>query len=102
MYIIAYMENLYNVNQVAFILKVHHLTIRRYIREQKLKAVKVGGNVRIKESDLQAFTHDFSPRTKIEKNPLEKLTVVTKPFTEDDPLLRLEGRGASLQLKPIT
>ena len=55
------MDNLFNVNQVAFILKVHPLTVRRYIKEERLKAIKVGGNVRIKESFLADFNNDFSP-----------------------------------------
>lgn len=91
------MENLFNVNQVAFILKVHPLTIRRYIKEGRLKATKVGGNVRIKESSLSDFNKDFSPNTQkaaIVKNNLKP----AKTFTLDDPLFRLKGRGASLAL----
>jgi excisionase family DNA binding protein len=91
------MENLLNVNQVAFILKVHPLTIRRYIRDGKLKAVRVGGNVRIKESSLSDFNKDFSTtlsRKQIVKDKLHP----AKLFTLDDPLFRLKGRGASLSL----
>jgi excisionase family DNA binding protein len=88
-------DNLLSVRQVAFILKVHQLTVRRYIKEGKLKAVKVGGNVRIKESQLSEISKDFSP------NPFKRFknTAPTyKPFTDYDPLLRLIGRGASLDL----
>ena len=63
------MENLLNVNQVAFIIKVHPLTIRRYLKEGRLKAVRVGGNVRIKESQLNDFNKDFS------STPSKKQTV---------------------------
>ena len=52
------MDNLFNVNQAAFILKVHPLTIRRYIKEGRLKALKVGGAIRIREKDLQEFNKD--------------------------------------------
>jgi excisionase family DNA binding protein len=90
------MDNLFNVNQAAFILKVHPLTVRRYITEQKLAAVKVGGNVRIKESDLQNFAKAFTVTPKHIPNPLEKQNIPVKTFTNDDPLLRMEGRGASL------
>jgi excisionase family DNA binding protein len=37
------MDNLLNVNQVAFILKVHPLTVRKYIKDGKLKAIRAGG-----------------------------------------------------------
>lgn len=91
------MDNLFNVNQVAFILKVHPLTIRRYLKEGRLKAIRVGGNVRIKESSLADFNKDFSPntqKTSVIKNNLKP----AKVFTLDDPLFRLKGRGASLTL----
>jgi excisionase family DNA binding protein len=91
------MDNLFNVNQVAFILKVHPLTIRRYIKEGRLKAIKVGGNVRIKESSLNEFNKDFStesPKATVIKTSLKP----ARTFTLDDPLFRLKGRGASLAL----
>ncbi len=87
-------DNLLNVRQVAFILKVHHLTVRRYIKEGKLKAVKVGGNVRIKESQLADINKDYSPK---HPSPFRKTPrVPIKDFSEDDPIFRLMGRGASL------
>ena len=91
------MENLFNINQAAFILKVHQLTVRRYIKEGKLKAVRVGGSVRIKESQLQEFNKDFSTNER-QKSPFKLRTTTAKIFTNDDPLLRLNGRGASLKL----
>jgi excisionase family DNA binding protein len=94
------MENLLNVNQVAFILKVHPLTIRRYIREGKLKALKAGGNIRITESELQAFhNREFEPKPK--ETPMQVFREARKPlkqFTDADPFLRLQGRGAKLHL----
>jgi len=88
------MDNLLNVNQVAFILKVHPLTVRRYLRDGKLKAVMIGGNVRIKESQLQEFSKEFAPglRNHREKSGEAKIKV----FTTDDPLFQLKGRVASL------
>ncbi len=93
------MENLFNVNQAAFILKVHPLTVRRYIKEGVLKAIKVGGNVRIKESNLQAFSRDFTPRQDISNpNPFRKAANVTvKKFTNADPLLKMQGRAATVE-----
>lgn len=93
------MENLLNVRQAAFILKVHPLSVRRYIQQKKLKAVKVGGNVRIKESELLEFNKDYSPTVRNEENTIIRTKI--KPavsFSTDDPFLRLKGRGASLIL----
>jgi excisionase family DNA binding protein len=91
------MENLMNVKQVAFVLKVHPLTVRRYIKEGKLKAVRVGGNVRIKESSLTDFNKDFS-NSPSEKQIIKRKLHPAKIFTLEDPLFRLKGRGASLNL----
>ena len=90
-------QNLLSVKQVAFMLKVHPLTIRRYINEKRLKAVKVGGNIRISENDLQDFHKDITP-----PNPSNKIfrsaKLTAKQFTPDDPFFRLQGRAASLSL----
>lgn len=92
------MQNLFNVNQAAYILKVHPLTVRRYIKEGKLKAIKAGGNIRIKETDLQEFNKDYTPHKKSDTSPMKIKLQTAKSFTTDDPLLRLNGRGASLNL----
>lgn len=93
------MDNLLNVKQAAFILKVHPLTVRRYIKEGKLKAMRAGGNVRIKESQLQEFNKDFTPKEDTApKSPFRIKKIPEKTFTNDDPFLRLKGRGASLHL----
>ena len=91
------MENLLNVNQAAFILKVHPLTIRRYIREGRLKAIKIGGNIRIKESGLSEFNTEVKPRPKVANLPRAQ-NPITKIFTPNDPLFRLEGLGAHVDL----
>jgi excisionase family DNA binding protein len=92
------MENLLNVKQAAFILKVHPLTVRRYIREKKLKAVKAAGNVRIKETDLQEFNKEYVASHPEETPTMRQKTRPAVTFTVDDPFLRLKGRGASLTL----
>lgn len=91
------MNNLLSVNQAAFILKVHPLTIRRYIKEKKLKAVKIGGNIRIEEKVLEEFHKEITDASP-DKNPLKTFKKADKQFTVDDPLLRLQGRAASLKL----
>jgi len=92
------MDNFFTIKQVAFILKVHQLTIRRYIREKKLPAVKVAGLVRIKEKDLQNFQKEYVAREK----PTHAGTIheLPKIFSFDDPLWHLSGVGGSLSLPP--
>ncbi len=92
------MNNLLSVKQAAFILRVHPLTIRRYIKSKKLKAVKIGGNIRIEEDSLQSFHKDIESE---EQQPriFKTSRISDKQFTQDDPLLRLQGRGAGLVLQ---
>lgn len=49
------MDKLYTVNEVSEILNVHPNTIRLWIKDKSLKAVKVGKQWRVKEIDLQGF-----------------------------------------------
>lgn len=42
-----------SVNEAAIIFGVKPLTIRRWIRDGKLKAVKVVGTVRIEEAEIE-------------------------------------------------
>jgi len=91
------MENLFSIKQAAFILKVHPLTVRRYIKEGKLKAGRVGGNIRIKESLLQEFNRDYAVKERLQ-SPFKKTFITAKTFNSLDPFLRLKGRGASLHL----
>ena len=92
------MNSLLSVKQVAFILKVHPLTVRRYIKEKKLLAVKVGGNIRVEENALQDFHKEIALS---EQKPkiFKTARISDKQFTQDDPLLRLQGRGAGIELK---
>jgi excisionase family DNA binding protein len=92
---LIFMNSYYSVKQLAFIFKVHPLTIRRYIAQGKLKAVRVGGNVRVPESELSVFNQAITPQPLARKPQEEKLQ--TKVFTEDDSLFQMEGRGASLK-----
>lgn len=91
------MDTLFNVNQAAFILKVHPLTIRRYIKEGRLKALKVGGAIRIREKDLREFNKDYTPNVRNNENRMRVKLNPAKTFSMEDPFLRLNGRGASIQ-----
>ena len=89
------MENFFTIKQIAFILKVHQLTVRRYIREKKLAAIKIAGLVRVREKDLQNFQKDYTARQhRTHFMPIEPL----KSFTSGDPMWLLNGKGGSLTL----
>ncbi len=89
------MEEFFTVSQVAVALKVHAITIRRYIREGKLKAVRAGGNIRISEAELRNFTQNFVPRS---KNLREFPRTSHGNFSFNDPLFRLKGRGLGINI----
>lgn len=92
------MENLFTVKQIAFILKVHPLTIRRHIREKKLSAVKIAGAVRIKEEELQKFQKDY--RVSVKHTSPVSMQSQIREFSFEDPLWKLAGIGTSLGLPP--
>jgi len=48
--------DLWTVDQMAEALAMHPRTVRRYIREGRLKAHKVGGEWRIRREDAEEFT----------------------------------------------
>ncbi len=87
------MEEFYTVYQAAVVLKVHPITIRRYIREGKLKAFRAGGNIRIALPDLRAFTQSFVPQARSLK---EHSASTEASFSLNDPFFRLKARGLSI------
>lgn len=49
-------QQLYSVEQVADLLGLHVKTVRGYVRDGRLQAVRIGKQYRITHSDLEAFT----------------------------------------------
>lgn len=87
------MEELYTVNQTAIILKVHPLTVRRYIKEGKLKAYRAAGSVRVSSIDLKSFVQTLEPLVKHSKS---QVISPSKQFSFSDPLFNLRGKGLSV------
>ena len=54
---------MYSVEQVAERLGLHVRTIRSYVRDGRLKAVKIGKQYRIAPADLAALTGEAPPAT---------------------------------------
>ena len=57
-------DRLLTVAEVAERLRLHPITVRRHIKAGRLRAVRVGRAVRVRESDVQAF-----PRREIAQSP---------------------------------
>jgi excisionase family DNA binding protein len=57
------MSELYSVEQVAKRLGLHVKTVRNYVREGRLKAVRIGKQYRIASEDLAALTGGSVPAT---------------------------------------
>jgi len=55
------MDELLTVKQVAELLQLHEMTIRRYIKNGKLEAVRIGRNVRVPRRAVEAFLHAENP-----------------------------------------
>ncbi|MEV5596654.1 helix-turn-helix domain-containing protein [Streptomyces sp. NPDC052496] len=49
-------DRLYSVDQVAELLGLHVRTVRNYVRDGRLAAVRIGKQYRIAHEDLEAFT----------------------------------------------
>ncbi|WP_163505832.1 helix-turn-helix domain-containing protein [Fodinicola acaciae] len=54
-------EELYSVEQVANLLGLHVKTVRGYVRDGRLKAVRIGKQYRIARADLADFTGGATP-----------------------------------------
>jgi excisionase family DNA binding protein len=54
-------QELYSVEQVAERLNLNVRTIRGYVRDGRLKAVRIGKQYRIAREDLEAFTGQPTP-----------------------------------------
>jgi len=48
-------EKLYTLTEVATVMRVHLETVRNWVREGRLKALKPGKAYRVRESDLRAL-----------------------------------------------
>jgi excisionase family DNA binding protein len=63
-------QELYSVEQVAERLGLHVRTVRHYVREGRLKAVRIGKQYRIAREDLEAMTG--LPATALDPEPVRR------------------------------
>ncbi len=60
----------YTVDEVATLLKVHSNTVRGWIKQGKLKAIKISTLTRIKEVDLETFMKPFADVSALEQKKI--------------------------------
>jgi excisionase family DNA binding protein len=58
------MEQWYTLKEIAEKFKVTVQTIRNWIRQGKIRAIKLGGNWRISQSEVDNFTEESSKKGK--------------------------------------
>ena len=94
-------ELYYTVEQIAQMLQMHPKTVQRYIREGKLRAVKVGKGWRISGHDLSVFTEDRSAQS--ESAPTAVVSCVADVFTADKAaaIRIMNTLAAGLNSKPV-
>lgn len=54
------MQNYFTTEEIAINLKISSATVRKYIKNSSLKALKIGRDYRIKRDDLDSFIHSLS------------------------------------------
>jgi excisionase family DNA binding protein len=73
-------QDLYSVEQVAELLNLHVKTVRSYVREGRLKAVRIGKQYRIAGEDLAAMTGrpvaSFKPEPVVRERHVEVSSIV--------------------------
>ena len=81
-------ESFYTVEQISELLQMHPKTVQRYIREGKLRAVKLGKGWRVSRHDLSVFTE--SVPTQGGEQPVTVVSCVADLYAVDrDAAIRL-------------
>ena len=74
-------ENFFTTVQVANILQVHPFTILKFIKEGKLRGIKLGRVYRIKESDV----HEFLERRTVGSGASSSASSKRSPHENQEP-----------------
>ena len=75
-------DRLLTLKETADYLKVHYQTVRSYIAKNQLQAVKVGRNIRIKESDIERFLEKKSQEKDLHEIEIRFVTKNRKKLEE--------------------
>jgi excisionase family DNA binding protein len=89
-------EEVYTVEQFAERLKLHPKTVLRFIREGRLRAVKVGRSYRILRSELEVMTGVVLGRA--EPSPVRVTSIVDMPDVDAATAQRLARTLPALRM----
>ena len=93
-------QKYYTPDEIAELLQMHPKTIRRYIREGKLKATKIGKGWRVSGHDLTVFAEGMPLTTEAKdanESPVKVSAVVDVTVRNPDDVMRLMNFVASVQ-----
>ena len=95
-------ETYFTVEQIAQMLQMHPKTVQRYIREGRLRAVKVGKGWRVSGHDLSVFTESAPERGA--ETPIAVVSCVADVYCADkNAAIRLVNTlTAGLNSKPVS
>lgn len=102
-------QDLYSVEQVAELLNLHVKTVRNYVREGRLKAVRIGKQYRISGDDLAAMTGrpvaSFRPEPVRRERHIEVSSIVeidaVSPESAERLLILGSGVGSGVRVESI-
>jgi excisionase family DNA binding protein len=100
--------DLYSVEQVADLLNLHVRTVRGYVREGRLKAVRIGKQYRIAREDLEAMTGRpaaaLVPEPASRERHVEASTIVEIDVISPDAVQRLSNTlsGAAMSHRGVS
>lgn len=88
---------MYSPDEVADLLGLHVRTIRHYVRDGRLPAVRIGKQYRISESDLRAFTGGAPAAAppRLDTTTVVRIADVSRELMDRVSTLALAGAGAA-------
>jgi excisionase family DNA binding protein len=89
-------QELYSVEKVAELLGLHVKTVRNYVREGRLKAVRIGKQYRIARQDLEAMTG--RPAAAFDPEPIRHRHVEVSSIVEIDAISPEAANRLSMSL----
>lgn len=82
---------LLTIRETAQVLKVSSITVRRYIADGRLPAVRVGKGIRVRKEAVDKLVTPVAPKPKGDESDVHP----EQTFTMDDPLWDIVGIGSS-------